>query len=221
VSPAEIAPTHVERVQVELREAILAGTLQPGTRLRAEALAERLSSSRTPVREALLLLAREGLVEIEPRRGASVRAFDAADVSELYEVRALIEPHAAALAAQRIDAEALARLTALHERSLAHDASDEASVAQQLALNEDFHRLILEAAASRRLTAAMSAVSGIPRALRASFWRDRDQRAQSLFCHRELAAAIGAGRPGMAETVMRMHIDGAAAFLAAVMGDER
>ena len=187
MSPVEIAPTSVERLQTELREAILAGTLRPGTRLRAEALAERLSSSRTPVREALLLLAREGLVEIEPRRGATVRMFDAADVAELYEVRALIEPHAAALAAERIDADRLVALTALHERSTARDASDEASVAVQLGLNEDFHRVILEAAGSPRLTAAMSAVSGIPRAFRASFWRDGDQRAQSLFCHRSWA----------------------------------
>lgn len=221
MSPVDIAPTSVERLQAELREAILAGTLRPGTRLRAEALAERLSSSRTPVREALLLLAREGLVEIEPRRGATVRMFDAADVAELYEVRALIEPHAAALAAQRVDAERLVALTALHERSMARDASDEASVAVQLGLNEDFHRLILEAAGSPRLAAAMSAVSGIPRAYRASFWRDGDQRAQSLFCHRELVAAITAGRGAMAETVMRMHIQGAAAFLAQTMAGDR
>src|ERR1700761_1180077 len=125
--------TNTTRVQDQLREAILAGTLEPGTRLRAEAVAERLSSSRTPVREALLLLAREGLVEIEPRRGATVRAFDAADVSDLYEVRSLIEPHAAALAARRIDADGAARLAVIHERSLAHDGSDEDSVTEQLA----------------------------------------------------------------------------------------
>ena len=85
---AEITPTNVRRVQEELREAILGGRLEPGTRLRAEALAERLNTSRTPVREALVLLAREGLVEIAPRRGASVRVFDAADlVSQMAEIR--------------------------------------------------------------------------------------------------------------------------------------
>ncbi len=215
------AGTNATRVQDELREAILTGALEPGTRLRAEALAERLRSSRTPVREALLLLAQEGLVEIEPRRGATVRAFDAADLAELYEVRTLIEPHAAALAAQRITADEQQRLAEIHARSTEHDDCDEASVAEQLRLNDEFHRLILGAARSPRLTSAMSAVSGIPRSFRASFWRDDAQRAQSLSCHRELVAAIGHRRSELAATVMRMHIQGAGAFLAEVLAGER
>lgn len=211
------AETHATRVQDELREAILAGALEPGARLRAEALAERLRSSRTPVREALLLLAQEGLVQIEPRRGATVRAFDAADLSDLYEVRALIEPHAAALAAQQIADAELDRLSDIHERSMAYDDPSDDSVAEQLALNDAFHRLILEAARSPRLTSAMSAVSGVPRAFRASFWHDDAQRVQSLSCHRELVSAIRRGRPELAATVMRMHIQGAGAFLVEVM----
>ncbi len=213
--------TNATRVQDQLREAILTGALEPGARLRAEALAERLRSSRTPVREALLLLAQEGLVQIEPRRGATVRTFDAADLSDLYEVRALIEPHAAALAAHRITAPEIARLTEIDERSAAYDDADEDSVAEQLQLNDEFHRLILEAARSPRLTSAMGAVSGIPRSFRALFWHDDDQRAQSLSCHRELVAAIGHGRSELAATVMRMHIQGAGAFLAEVMAGER
>jgi DNA-binding GntR family transcriptional regulator len=160
-------------------------------------------------------------VEIEPRRGATVRAFDAVDVSDLYEVRALIEPHAAALAARRITGPEITRLTDIHERSAAYDDAGEESVAEQLRLNEEFHRLILDAARSPRLTSAMGAVSGIPRSFRASFWRDDEQRAQSLSCHRELLAAIGRQRPELAETVMRMHIQGAGAFLAEVMAGER
>ena len=215
------AETSATRVQDQLREAILTGALEPGTRLRAEALAERLRSSRTPVREALLLLAQEGLVQIEPRRGATVRAFDAADLSELYEVRALIEPHAAGLAARRIAGEELARLLHIHDRSTAYDDARDDSINEQLRLNDEFHRLILEAARSPRLTSAMSAVSGIPRSFRASFWRDDAQRAQSLGCHRELVSAIRQGRPELAQTVMRMHIQGAGAFLAEVMAGER
>jgi DNA-binding GntR family transcriptional regulator len=219
--PGEVAQTHTVRVQEALRTAILEGRLEPGTRLRAETLADRLRSSRTPVREALLLLAQEGLVEIEPRRGATVRTFDAADLADLYEVRGLIEPHAAALAAQRIGEAQRARLTEIHEDSLTHDAADEDSVAALVALNEQFHRVIVEAAGSPRLTAAMSAVSGIPRVFRSSFWREPAQRAQSLFCHQELVNAIRAGRGDLAQTVMRMHIQGAGAFLTEVMAGER
>src|SRR4051794_22037772 len=107
------APTSAVRVHDELRSAILEGELAPGERLRAEAVAERLGTSRAPVREALLMLGRGGLVLIEPHRGAVVRAFDAADLLDLYEVRELIEPHAALRAATRIEPQARARLTEL------------------------------------------------------------------------------------------------------------
>src|SRR6478609_12169202 len=101
------------RVRDLLEEAILEGELKPGERLRAEALAQRCGTSRTPIREALLQLEGQGLVEVEPNRGAVVRTFDRDDVRDLYEVRALIEPHAAARAATRIDGDALQRLEAL------------------------------------------------------------------------------------------------------------
>jgi DNA-binding GntR family transcriptional regulator len=213
--------TSTSRVQDELRHAILEGVLAPGERLRAEALAARFGTSRTPIREALLVLEREGLVEMEPHRGALVRAFDAADVLDLYEVRALIEPHAAARAATRIERPALERLDELCARAEERGGATPAAVADQIAFNEEFHRLIVEAAASPRLLAAMRAVAGIPRAFRATFWASDEQRAQSLFCHRELVAALSAGRSALAEAVMRMHILGAREFLVEMTGREQ
>jgi len=101
------------RVRDLLEEAILGGELKPGERLRAEALAQRFGTSRTPIREALLQLEGQGLVEVEPNRGAVVRTFDRDDVLDLYEVRALLEPAAAARAAKRISAADLRRLDEL------------------------------------------------------------------------------------------------------------
>jgi DNA-binding GntR family transcriptional regulator len=221
MSTAESPPTSTLRVQEELREAILGGTLEPGARLRAEALAEQLRTSRTPVREALVRLAREGLVEIEPRRGASVRAFDAADLADLYEVRALIEPHAAARAAVRMTAAQLSRLAELCRLAESRGGADEESVGDQMMFNDEFHLIILEAAGSPRLQATMKALVGIPRSFRASFWRDDDQRAQSLFCHHELVTAMRARRSDLAETVMRLHIQGACVFLMEVLDGNR
>jgi len=189
------------RVRDLLEEAILEGELKPGERLRAEALAQRFGTSRTPVREALLQLEGQGLVEVEPNRGAVVRTFDRDDVVELYEIRALIEPHAAARAATRISEAQIADLAALCE------AED------QLVANEHFHRIILEAAQSPRLLVAMRAATGIPRSFRAAFWHDERQRAESLMCHRRLVAAFEARDGSLAEAVMRMHILGAVAFL--------
>ena len=146
----------------QLQHAILEGVLKPGERLRAEALAQRFGTSRTPIREALLQLEAQGLVEVEPNRGAVVRAFDRDDLLDLYAVRALLEPAAAARAAMRIDDNDIERLQDLCDRARY------ATVDEQIAYNEDFHRIIVEAAQSPRLTVAMRAASGIPRAFRST-----------------------------------------------------
>ena len=203
------APTSAIRVHDELRTAILDGHSAPGERLRAEALAARFGTSRTPIREALLMLEREGIVHVEPNRGAVVRAFDPADLLDLYEVRALIEPHAALRAAGAHRAAALRRLRelcALAERRAA-------TVPEQIALNEEFHALVVAAAESPRLTAALRGVAGIPRSFRSAFWADARQREESLFCHRELVRALEVRQGDLAEAVMRMHILGAKDFL--------
>jgi DNA-binding GntR family transcriptional regulator len=216
----EPSVTNAVRARDELREAILTGSLPPGSRLRAEPLAERLQTSRTPVREALIQLAREGLVDIEPRRGAVVRQFDTADLADLYDVRRLIEPHAARRAATRIGAPDVARLTHLCDRADARGAADDEAVEDQVALNEEFHRIIVAAAGSPRLEAALRAVAGIPRGFRAAFWHDDAQREQSLFCHRQIVHALERRQPRLAEAAMEMHIVGAIEFLAEVIDDE-
>jgi len=189
------------RVRDLLEEAILEGDLKPGERLRAEALAQRFGTSRTPIREALLQLEAQGLVDVEPNRGAVVRSFDRDDLQDLYELRALLEPHAASLAASRISEADIERLAELCE------AED------QIVANEAFHRIILEAAQSPRLMVAMRAATGIPRTFRSVFWHDEAQREESLMCHRRLVAAFRARDPQLAEAVMRMHILGAIGFL--------
>ena len=189
------------RVRDLLEEAILEGELKPGERLRAEALAQRFGTSRTPIREALLQLEAQGLVDVEPNRGAVVRSFDRDDLFDLYQLRALLEPRAAALAAPRISEQDIEALHALCE------AED------HMAANEAFHRIILEAAGSPRLLDAMRAATGIPRTFRSVFWHDERQREESLMCHRRLVAAFNARDAELAEAVMRMHILGAIAFL--------
>ena len=212
-------PTSTLRVRDAIQHAIVTGALAPGERLRAEALAHRFGTSRTPVREALLSLEAEGLVAIAPRRGAVVRAFDAADLLELYELRAVLEPYAAARAAERMNKATLAALEANYARAVACGGDGPRAVEEQIALNEAFHRLVIGVAGSPRLEVAMRAVAGIPRAFRSVFWRDDAQRAQSLFCHGELVRALRARQAGLAEAVMRLHVVGAKEFLLQVIGD--
>jgi DNA-binding GntR family transcriptional regulator len=217
--PPTPSPTSSLRVSEELREAILSGEFGPGERLRTATLATRFGSSRTPVREALVQLEGEGLVDIEPRRGAIVRSFASADLIDLYEIRVLLEPDAAGRAALHVSAGQLARLHELVALSDARGGESPAAIDDQIAWNEEFHGLVIEAAASPRLAAALRAAAGIPRSFRTAFWRDEAHRAFSQTCHRELVSAIAEHSSERAEAVMRMHILRAKDALVAVTSD--
>jgi DNA-binding GntR family transcriptional regulator len=212
-----IAGTSAERVYDDLRAAIIGGEYAPGERLRAEALAARFGTSRTPVREALMLLEGDGLVEIEPRRGAVVRSFDPADLVDLYEVRALLEARAAGLAAARIAPADLALLEATCERVESLTGNSARTIDTLIATNEDFHRILIEAAGSPRLSAALRTVAGIPRPFKTVFWNDASARARSLAAHREIIAGLRAGSSDRAESAMRLHVLNARDFLTEVM----
>ena len=125
-------------------------------------------------------------------------------------------PQEVARAATRITDAPLARLDELCDA--AH--SPQATVGDQIMFNEEFHRVIIEAAESPRLSAAMRAVAGIPREFRTLFWASDQQRAQSLFCHRQILRGLESGQPRLAEAAMRMHIIGAAEFLTEVIDDD-
>ncbi|MDQ2928569.1 MAG: GntR family transcriptional regulator, partial [Pseudomonadota bacterium] len=97
-------------IATTIRERILNGNLAPGVRLVEARLSEELGVSRVPVREALRALAADGVVTIEPRRGASVTVYSPELVQELVEVRATLEALNAKLAARRHNPELIARL---------------------------------------------------------------------------------------------------------------
>ena len=212
-----IAGTNAERVYEDLRALIIGGEYAPGERLRAEALAARFGTSRTPVREALMLLEGDGLVEIEPRRGAVVRSFDPADLVDLYEVRAVLEARAAALAATRVTAEQLVELDAACDRAEGLTGNNARTVDTLIAANEDFHRIVIAAAGSPRLSGALRTVAGIPRPFKTVFWNDTTERARSLTAHREIVASLRAGSADRAESAMRLHVMNARDFLIEVM----
>lgn len=129
-----------------IRERIASGALAPGERLVEAHLSEQLGVSRMPVREALRALAAEGMVTIEPRRGASVTVYTPEQVQELVEVRATLEGLNAKLAARRRDPVQHARLQQmLAAGSPLHDASDPAAMQQA---NTDFHEALAQAAAN-------------------------------------------------------------------------
>lgn len=138
----------VDLVRDRLRQAILAGDLAPGTRLSVPELARQLQVSRSPVREAILLLVGEGLAVEHSRRGVEVAQLCLSDVLELYELRAATDSLAAALAADRMSA---TELTALRGVLDAQGAAALRDARQFRTLDGRFHLIIVQSSGNARL----------------------------------------------------------------------
>lgn len=187
-----------------IREAIADGRLEPGQRLKEEVLARELGISRTPIREALLVLQTEGLVEASPNRGATVRSYELADLEDMYELRAMLEGLAAARAAARISQAQLAALVASCERF--EELVGGSDVRALVAENAFFHETILAAAASERLAGMVRQVVAVPLVYRSYVWYSPQQASASYHYHRQLAHALGRGDAPRAELLMREHV---------------
>jgi DNA-binding GntR family transcriptional regulator len=186
-----------------LAQAILGGQLPPGSRLREETLANNFSVSRTPIREALIVLAASGLVHLEPNRGATVLQLTAADVAEVYHLRAVLESESAALAARRITPEVAGLLVKICDRM---SELRSAPASDQLAADTDFHYTIAEASGSPRLHALVRQMSAIPEAYRSGIPYTADDMAEAERQHRGIAEAIGRRQRAEARRLMRTHV---------------
>jgi DNA-binding GntR family transcriptional regulator len=155
-----------------IREAIIDGTLEPGQRLKEEELARELGISRTPIREALLMLQAEGLVDAIPNRGAMVRVHTSVDLEDLYQLRALLEGYAARRAATRITDEEIEVLRASCERFDALDSEKE--LREFVRENMVFHSTILDIAGSARLSSMVRRVIELPLVYRSYIWYSTD-----------------------------------------------
>ncbi|TDD79871.1 GntR family transcriptional regulator [Actinomadura darangshiensis] len=195
-----------------VRQMILSGTAEAGSRLGEAELAETLGLSRTPVREALQRLGSDGLVEVLPHRGARVVQWTREDLEEIFELRSLLEPYAAARAAKLAPPQNV--LDDLHEQCDAMErAVSEGDFGRVAQLNSAFHASLIEASGNRRLPAMLTSVMHAPLIVGTFRRYDADEMSRSMNHHRELVAALAAGDPAWAESVMRAHIRAAAANL--------
>jgi DNA-binding GntR family transcriptional regulator len=183
---------------------ILDNRLSPGSQRLETELAAELGCSRTPVREALVRLEQEGLVEITPRHGMRVRALSAQDMRDIYAVLASLEPTAAeALASRRLNAPALAPLEdacVRMERAVA--AEDRPAWA---AADEDFHRGLVTLCGNRRLADMVFQVWDQSHRARLFTLNLRPLPARSTEEHRQVLTAIRAGDVTAAGEVWRAH----------------
>ena len=187
----------------QLRALILAGDLTPGSRLGQAALAEQLGTSRTPVREALRRLAGEGLVEFRANRGFWTSDLGLADVLRRLEVRLILEPGIAALAAERRSDEDLRALGEAIERE--SDATDPADAHDA---SRDFHLALAHATANPELERTLESlwIVEVGRRLMARRAAVHDWRSGDVAEHRRILRAVKAERADEAAEVMTAHV---------------
>ena len=202
--PPGEAPSLADRAYYELRRLIISLELAPGSAIKEPALTARLGIGRTPVREALRRLALERLVEVYPRRGMFVTTVDVRDLARLCEVRAVLEPEAARLAAERATRADLEGINALLEELTAERRRDDGLLIE---LDERIHRAIYRCTHNQLLEETLEWY--YTHALR--IWALALDRAPDLqgavLEHHALLDAIARGQGERASDLMRAHVE--------------
>jgi GntR family transcriptional regulator, vanillate catabolism transcriptional regulator len=212
----EAEASQAVKAQLRLREMILAGELPGGERIAELALVDMLGVSRTPIRAALARLGHEGLLQALPGGGYAVRVFSERDVSDAIELRGTLEGLAARLAAERGVAEGI--LSAARQclddvdKVLARRALTDADFSRYVELNERFHMLLTEMAASPVIARELERVVCLPFASPSGFVvvqsnspRARDMLVVAQDQHRQVLDAIARREGARAESIMREH----------------
>jgi len=190
-------------VAERLRQQIFARDLEPGSWIDELKLCADYGISRTPLREALKVLAVEGLVTMKVRRGAYVTEMSRDDVEQVYHVLALLESDAAGIvAASASDAER-AELAQLHERLEKQARQRDAF----FATNEQFHMALLRIAGNRWAMQVVTDLRKVMKLNRHHSLFKQGRLGESLAEHRALMAAIEAQNPKEATRLMRAHFE--------------
>lgn len=193
-----------ETLREAIEEEVATGKLAPGTHLDEIELARRFGVSRTPIREALSLLAGEGVVEIRPRRGAVVAQITPQRLVEMFEVMAELEAMCARLAARRITHDELQTLEQAHENCRA--ASQSVDSDAYFYANEHFHHAIYQASHNRFLSDQAHALQRRLRPYRRLQLRVRNRLGKSFEEHQSILDALRAGDADRAVDSIRGHV---------------
>ena len=191
-----------EQVAERLRMRILAHTLSPGSWIDEQALAAEYGISRTPLREALKVLAAEGLVTMKLRRGAYVTEVSERDLTEVFHLLALLESDAAGVVAERASDAQLAELDALHQQ-LEDSVADRD---QFFAANERFHMRLLAIADNRWGNQLVADLRKVMKLNRHHSLFKQGRLDASLAEHRELVAALHARDAPRVRQLMQQHL---------------
>lgn len=193
-----------EQVYKKLKESILSGALKANSRLVEEKLAFSLGTSRTPIREAIQKLEKEGLVYKLPRGGYAVGGISEEDIDEVFGIRSILEGYAAYLAAQRITDEEIDELERLVRKGEEYlNAGDLESLVK---LNTEFHEKLYKASKSKRLNSIISDLRDYIFRFRVYIFRYKSLAEVSLRDHKEMIRLMREGNAKKVESLVRRHI---------------
>lgn len=197
-----VHPTLRQAVTDAVRQAIFDGRFRPGERLVEEQVAAELGVSRNPVGEALRVLQAEGLVEISPRRGASVTKVSAEEAREIVELRAALEALCARLATRRCGAPEREEIAALIARGEAASAAADSETLA--ALHADVHELMARVGRNRHLNGFVQSLRDKTRWLYSTSltWRARQSWAE----HAAILRAVADGDEDLAALLASRHV---------------
>ncbi len=195
---------NADRAYVDIKRRILDNEMPAGFQILEQELAQLLDMSRTPVREAMIRLAEEGMVEIRPRHGMRVLPVSAADMREIYQILIALEASAAELVAERgLSEDQLDRLrSAVSEMN---SALVDARLADWAAADERFHRLLVEYCGNGRLQALVGTFWDQSHRARMATLRLRPKPTESNTDHAALVEAIARRNPDAARRIHRQH----------------
>jgi DNA-binding GntR family transcriptional regulator len=176
------------------------GNLAPGSRVRDAELAVEMGVSRTPVREALLRLASDGVLESAMGRGFRVRPIDAAELREVGDILGALESLALRLSPP-VTGERLERLRQV-DRRLEQTRGD---VSRCLDLEDEWHRVLLEACPNARLLELIGSLRHVPRRYLAAYMRDAGRLSLSTLPHQKIAKALQEGGSDSAASVFQQQ----------------
>jgi GntR family transcriptional regulator, rspAB operon transcriptional repressor len=189
-----------------LREEILSGELEPGQRIVQDAVAARYGSSRIPIREALRVLASEGLVTIQPDVGARVTTMDARDLDEVFMLRERLEPLAISESGRHIGPEDLRHARELLAESERH--ANTADVERYLELDHKFHTFLMSFSERPRLQKMVESLTNSARRYRRSYLLHQPISSYEISVaeHRLILDALERNEPDDAALVSLLHI---------------
>lgn len=187
-----------------LRDLITEGQLPPGTRLNERTLCDRLGVSRTPLREAFRLLSAEGLVLIQPNRGAQVVALSEQNVRESFEVMASLEALSGELACERVTDREIAEIRALTYEMMASHARQDLPAYYRV--NHEIHDRINQAGHNQLLTQVYATLNLRIQNLRFRSNQNQEKWDQAMQEHMDMVDALAARDGPRLATIMRIHL---------------